>query len=215
MSETMVLKAEVRQDIGTKHAARLRKEGKLPMVVYGHGKETVSISLNSHEFTEGIHHGHRLFEVQIDGKPETLLIKELQYDHLGNDVIHADMVRVDLAEIVKVSVAIEQKGTSKGSHEGGIVDEVLSELEVECKVSDIPSVIEVSVKELGVGESIHAGDIELPAGVTLVTDPQAIVLGCHLVAAAKTTEELEEEMPVAPEVITEKAEESSEEEGKS
>lgn len=215
MSETMVLKAEVRQEVGTKHAVKLRKEGKLPAIVYGHGQEPVSIALDFHDFIEGLHHGQRLFEVQIDSKTENLLIKDLQYDHLGKYVIHADMVRVDLAEMVKISVPIEQKGTSKGSHEGGIVDEVLSELEVECKVSDIPEVIDVSVKELGVGESIHAGEIELPAGVKLVTDPEAIVLSCHLVAAAKTTEELEEEMPAAPEVITEKAEEASEEESQS
>ena len=80
-------------------------------------------------------------------------------------------------------------------------------------MSDIPDVIPVFIKDLGIGESIHASDIELGEGVKLVTDPSAIVLTCHLVAAAKTTEEVEEEMPAGPEVITEKAEESEGAEG--
>ena len=132
-------------------------------------------------------------------------------DHLGKDIIHADLVRVDLAERVKVSVPIELKGTSKGSHEGGIIDEHLDHLEVECKVTAIPESITVSIKELGVGESIHAGDVELPEGVSLVTNPEALILTCHIVAAAKSTEEIEEEEPTAPEVITERAAEEEEE----
>ncbi len=141
----------------------------------------------------------------MGGKKETLLVKDLQYDYLGKSVIHADMVRVNLEETVSVSVSIEIRGISKGSHEGGIIDEHLDHLEIECKVVDIPEVIPIVVKELGVGDSVHAGDVELPAGAKLVTDPKALLLTCHLVAAAKTTEDVEEEMPVGPEVITEKA----------
>jgi large subunit ribosomal protein L25 len=192
MPETVALKVEVRQEVGSKHAARLRREGRLPAM---------------HSFAEMLHHGHRLFDVKVGKKSETLLVKDLQYDHLGKDIIHADLVRVSMAEMVKVTVPIELRGTAKGTHEGGIVDEHLDHLEIECKVSDIPEVIAVFTKELGVGDSVHAGDIELPEGTKLVTDTETLVLTCHLVAAAKSTEELEEEMPVAPEVITEKAEE--------
>jgi large subunit ribosomal protein L25 len=210
MAQRAVIKAEIRTTLGTKDASRLRRKGKLPAIVYGHKKEPVAISFDVHGFIEDLHHGHRLFDTDMGGKTETLLVKDIQYDHLGKNVIHADMVRVDLEETVKVTVPIEMRGTSKGSHEGGIVDEHLDHLEIECKVMEIPEVIEVSVKELGVGDAIHAGDVELPAGAKLVTDPQALLLTCHLVAAAKTTEEVEEEMPVGPEVITEKP---AEEEG--
>ena len=208
MPETVALKVEVRQEVGSKHAARLRREGRLPAIVYGHGQKPVAVSLHLYNFAEMLHHGHRLFDVKMDKRSETLLVKDLQYDHLGKDIIHADLVRVSLAETVKVTVPIELRGTVRGTHEGGIVDEHLDHLEIECKVSDIPKVIPVSTKELGVGDSIHAGDIELPEGTRLVTDAETLVLTCHLVAAAKSTEELEEEMPVAPEVITEKAEEA-------
>ena len=210
MPETIALNAEVRNEVGTKHATKLRRAGKLPAIVYGHGREPVAVSLDLHNFAEMLHHGHRLFGVKIGKTLETLLIKDLQYDHLGKDIIHVDLVRVDLAEMVKVTVPIELKGTAKGTHEGGIVDEHLDHLEIECKASDIPEVIPVSVKELGVGDAIHAGDVELPEGMKLATDPETLVLMCHLVAAAKSTEELEEEMPVAPEVITEKVDQEGE-----
>lgn len=214
MAETLVLKAEARSDVGSKGSKRLRRQGRLPAIVYGHKQEPQAISLNLHDFTEGLHHGHRLIDVQLGRKKETLLVKDLQYDHLGKDVIHADLVRVKLTDLVKVTVPIEQRGTAKGSHEGGMIDEHLDHLEIECKVSDIPDVIPISVKELGVGDSIHARDVQLPEGVRLITDADALVLNCHLVTKAKTTEELEEEMPVAPEVITERPEEEEPEEGK-
>lgn len=214
MPETIALSAEVRNEVGTKHAAKLRRAGKLPAIIYGHGREPVAVSLDLHNFAEMLHHGHRLFGVKIGKTLETLLIKDLQYDHLGKDIIHVDLVRVDLAEMVKVTVPIELKGTAKGTHEGGIVDEHLDHLEIECKASEIPEVIPVSVKELGVGDAIHAGDVELGEGMKLATDPETLVLMCHLVAAAKSTEELEEEMPVAPEVITEKVDQEGEDESK-
>jgi len=207
MSETVVLDVEVRTEVGTKYATKLRQAGKLPAIIYGHGAEPVAVSLNLHNFVEMLHHGHRLFGVKIGKTSETLMVKDLQYDHLGKNIIHADLVRVSLTEMVKVTVPIELKGTAKGTHEGGIVDEHLDHLGIECKASDIPEVIPVSVKELGVGGAIHAGEIELPEGMKLSISPETLVLTCHLVAATKSTEEIEEEMPAAPEVITEKVDE--------
>jgi len=210
MPEKNVLKAEIRQEVGTKYVAKLRKAGKLPAIVYGHKETPTPVTLNTHDFVEELHHGHRLFDVDIGGKKATLLVKELQYDHLGKNIIHVDLVRVSLTEAIKVKVPIELKGTAKGTHESGIIDEHLDYLEIECKVSDIPEHIVVSIKEVGIGDSIHARDVSLPEGVKLITSPDALIVTCHLVAAAKSTEEVEAEMPVGPEVITEKAAEESE-----
>ena len=207
MAETIMLKAETRDSVGSKHAKQLRRKGMLPAIIYGHKQEPLPVALNLHDFTESLHHGHRIFDVKLGKKKETLLVKDIQYDHLGKYVIHADLVRVDLTEMVKVTVPIEQRGTSKGSHESGMIDELLDHLEIECRVSDIPEVLPISVKEVGVGDSVHARDVELPEGAKLVTDPNALVLHCHLITKVKTTEELEEEMPAAPEVISEKPEE--------
>jgi large subunit ribosomal protein L25 len=207
MADRKLLKGELREQTGTSKSAALRNEGKLPSVMYGHGKETASFAINNHEFTEAIHHGSRLFDVEIAGKTDTLLVKELQYDHLGKNFIHVDFVRVNLEEVVTVNVGLKFKGTAAGASEGGMLDVHLAVIEVECKVSDIPEAITINVKEINVGDAIHANEIELPEGSTLKTDGEALILNCHLVAEAKSTEELEEELPTGPEVITEKPEE--------
>lgn len=205
MEKTLLLKAELREQAGSKHAANVRKQGRIPAIVYGHKQEPVAISLDAHNFVEGLHHRHRLMDVQIGKKKEKMIVKDLQYDYLGKDIIHADLMRVSVTEMVKVTVPIELKGTgtAKGIHEGGIIEEHADHLEIECRATDIPETIVVWVKEVSIGDALHAGDIELPDGVKLLSSPETLVVTCHLVAAAKTTEEVEEEMPVAPEIISE------------
>jgi large subunit ribosomal protein L25 len=216
MEKALSLKAQIREHAGSKPAARLRKAGRIPAIVYGHKEEPVAISLDAHNFVEGLHHGHRLMDVQIGSKKQKIIVKDLQYDALGKNVIHADLMRVDMTETVKVNVPIELKSaaTAKGTHEGGIIEEHANQLEVECKVTDIPETLVVSVKEVGVGDALHASDIELPPGVKLISDPQTLLVTCHLVAAAKTTEEIEEEVPATPEVISEAKEGEEETEEK-
>lgn len=203
MKETLLLKAEVREQTGSKTVRKVREQGRIPAIVYGHKKEPTAISLDAHNFVEGLHHGHRLMDVQIGKKKEKTIIKELQYDHLGKNIIHVDLMRVNVNEIVKVMVPIELKGTAAGTHESGIIEEHVDRLEIECKVIDIPEMIVVSVKEVHVGDALHASDIELPEGIKLSSSPNTLIVTCHLVAAAKTTDQLEEETPVAPEVIGE------------
>jgi large subunit ribosomal protein L25 len=211
MEKSLLLKAEIREQTGSGHAAKVRKGGRIPAVVYGHKEETVAISLDAHNLVEGLHHGHRVMDVQIGKKQQKMIIKELQYDHLGRDIIHVDLMRVDVTETIRVAVPIELKGTAKGTHEGGVVEMHTNRLEIECKVTDIPEAIVVSVKEIGVGDTLHASDVELPSGVKLVSAPSTLLVTCSLVAAAKSTEELEAEMPAAPEVIGEVKEEAGEE----
>ena len=217
MDKTLLLKAEIREHTGTKFAAKVREEGRIPAIVYGHKREPVAISLNEHNLVEGLHRGHRVVEVKMGNKKEMMIFKDLQYDYLGKKIIHVDLMRVDASETIRVTVPIELKGTAKGTHESGIIEEHVDRLEIECKVTDIPESIAVSVKEIGVGDNLHAGDIELPAGLNLVSDPQTLIVTCSLVAAAKSTEEMEAEEPVAPEVIgegKEPEEEPSKEQGK-
>ena len=214
MKKTLLLKAEIREHTGSKTVRKIRKQGKIPAIMYGHKEEPVAILLDGHNFVEGLHHGHRLIDIQLGKKKEKTIVKELQYDHLGKNIIHADLMRVDVSEKIRVTVPIELKGIAVGTHEGGIVEEHTDHLEIECKATDIPETIVVSIKDVHVGSTLHAGEIELPDGINLISPPDTLLVTCHLVAAAKTTEELEEETPVAPEVIGEvkepEAEESSE-----
>jgi large subunit ribosomal protein L25 len=210
MEKAQVLKAEVRQNSGTKDSAKLRKQGQIPVIVYGHKQKPMSISLNKRSFLDELHLGHRLMEVQIADKKETVLVKAVQYDHLGSEIIHVDLMLVDVTEMVKVTVPIEFKGTAKGTHEGGMVEIHSDRIEVECLVTNIPERITFSIKEMILGDSIHAKDIPLPEGVKLITPPELLMATCHEVAEVKTTEELEAAMPAAPEVITAVKEEAEE-----
>jgi len=211
MSETVTLKASVREQAGTRNSVRLREQGQIPAVVYGHQKQTLSISLNAHDFIEHLHHGHRLFNIDVDGAKDTMLVKDIQYDCLGKSVIHADLMRVNLSERVTVEVMIELRGTAAGTHMGGIVEELMNSIEVECAVRDIPENIQLNIKELGLNEVMHANQVELPEGFVLVTDPDAVVVSCHETKAPVVVEEAEDEVEgveeaTEPEVITEKKE---------
>lgn len=206
MKKTLLLKAENREHTGSKTVLKVRQQGRIPAIVYGHKKTPAAISLDAHNLVEGLHHGHRLIDVQIGQKKEKTIVKELQYDHLGKNIIHVDLMRVSMTETVRVTVPIELKGTAAGTHEGGIVEEHTDHLEIECKATEIPEKIVVSVKDLHVGDTLHAGDIELPDGVNLISSPETLMVTCHFVTVTKTTEELEEEEPVAPEVIGEEKE---------
>ena len=213
MEKGLQLAAEIREDVGTGSAEKLRKAGRVPAVVYGHKQEPLAISLDAHDLLEGLHHGARLVDVQIGKKRQKVIVKDLQYDYLGKNIIHVDLMRVDVAETVRVAVPIELKGTAKGTHEGAILEEHTGRLEVECKVTNIPENIIVSVKELGVGDVLHARDVELPDGVKLVSPPEMLLVTCSLVAAVKSTEELEEEVPIAPEVVGEEKQKEESEKG--
>ncbi len=213
VSKELVLKAEIRQENGKKHLARLRLQGKIPAVVYGHKQEPQSIVLDLHDFTEGLHHGHKLFDIEIGGKKEKLLVKEVQYDHLGKRMIHADLIRVDLSETVEVKVPLIFKGTPAGASEGGILEEHLSAIEIECTVTEIPDSIDVLVKELKVDDVLHVRDIALPAGAKLITDPELLVIACHKpIETAPVEEAVGAEEPESPEVITERKPKEGEEE---
>jgi large subunit ribosomal protein L25 len=213
MAKTLQLTATIRENTGSKAAAKERKQGRIPAIVYGHKKDPVAISLDAHNLAEGLHHGHRLMDVKIGKKIQKALVKDLQYDHLGRNIIHADLVRVDITETIKITVPIELKGTAKGAQEGGVITEHTDHLEIECQAANIPENIVVTVTDMEVGDTLHAKDVELPPGAKLSSSPDILLITCSLVAAAKAAEEIEEEEEAAaPEVISEAKEE--EEEGK-
>jgi len=217
MEKTLKLNAIIRENTGSKDAAKERKQGRIPAIIYGHKQEPEAISLDEHNLVVGLHHGHRIMDIKIGKKTQKVLVKDLQYDYLGKNIIHADLVRIDITETVKVTVPIELKGTAKGTQEGGVITEHTDHLEIECQAAHIPESIVVNVTDMEVGDTLHAADVELPQGANLTSSPDILLVTCSLVAAAKAAEEIEEEEePAAPEVITEakKEEEGEPEEEK-
>jgi large subunit ribosomal protein L25 len=201
MEQKMTLNAETRDEKGTASAIKLRQQGLIPAIIYGHKKDAIAVTLNAHDFDEAIHHGHRLMDLKIGKKKESVIIKDLQYDHLGKSIIHADLMRVSVTDLVTVTVPIELKGTAKGAAEGGVTVAHASALEVECRVTEIPEKITLNIKDLVVGSHLFAKDIQLPEGAKLKSDPETLVVSCTMVAEVKTTEQVEQEQPLAPEVI--------------
>lgn len=210
MTDTFELKAELRDQLGTKKMAAIRESGKLPAVIYGHKQETVSVAVDYLAFTEAAYGGTRIFAIDVNGKKENVLIKDVQYDHLGKDLVHVDFIRVDLSETVHVNVSLNFKGNAIGVAEGGIIDELMSEIEVECVVTNIPESIVVPVGDIKIDDTLHVSDVVLPEGVKLISNPEATILTCHMVAAAVSAEdeaehaEGEEGASAEPEVITAK-----------
>ena len=203
MVEAMVLKAQRRDVTGTRAARADRKLGMVPGIVYGHKQEPLSIRLNYHDLALELQHHHRLIKVQLDGKTDQLLIKEVQYDHLGDKIVHVDLTRVNLDERVTVAVAVELRGFPTGG-DHGILEQVHAEVELECLVTSIPESIRVSAAEFHVGDTLTAADLELPAGTNLASPPDTVLAVVHAIVTAVAEEEVTEPGTEEPELITER-----------
>jgi large subunit ribosomal protein L25 len=168
------LKSERREPKGKKEAARLRRRGLIPAVIYGHKKAPESVAISLHELTLTLGHMAHVLKLEATGD-EQFLIKEIQYDHLQKTPIHVDLLRVDPNERVHVKVSIELRGTPAGSHEGGTLVQVMTEIELDCLLTSIPDSLRPSVSELGVSEVLQVKDLELPAGAKAMHGPDDVV----------------------------------------
>jgi large subunit ribosomal protein L25 len=217
--EEITLDAQLREETGKSKVKDLRDKGFIPAVVYGEGKTSLVIKVLHHELLRLIHQ-HRLenailnLKIKDDkkNKPRSCLIKETQYDPVTGDIVHVDFNEISLTKVIKVNVPVVAKGEPAGvKQEGGSLEHILWEIEVECLPTDIPKEIEIDVSQLKMGESIHVRDIKLPDNIKIINSPDAMVL---LVAAP-----VKEEVPVEvtegqeqqePEVIKEKKESPAE-----
>lgn len=213
MAETMKFVAEPRSGRGSQESRRQRKKGHLPAVLYGHKEETLSLSLPLIEVEKAIRHGVRVVDLQAGGKEEKALIKETQWDHLGIHLLHVDFARVSLDERIVVTVPLHLRGTAPGIAAGGVLDQPLHSISVECLAISIPESIRVNVGELQLGASIHVRELVLPEGVKAMSDPDAIVVHVTLPAVEPEPGVATELAPGAaePEIIGKvKAEEEEE-----
>lgn len=213
--ETPVIKASSRDRLGSRYAQRLRKTGQLPGVIYGHKADPVAISVDEKETLTILKHGAHVVNVSIEGKPaETCLVKDLQFGYLGDNVIHIDFARVDLNEEVEVNVHLRFTGSPEAAKKpGAVLSHPMSQIEVVCKVSEIPGEIKVDISKME--DVFTVGELVLPPGVRTKMNPHQIVAQITLVAeeVASAGEAAEPGAASAePEVITEKKEEEKSEE---
>jgi len=214
--ERLVLEAKVRDRFGTRHARAARECGETPAIIYGHGEAPQAVTLSRHDLEVELSRGSRTVSLNLDGKREQFLIKEVQYDHLGVAPLHVDLMRVSADERVTITVAIEIKGTPKGLAEGGALDQQMADIELECLVTEIPESIRANVASLGVGETLYVRDLVLPPGVKVLADPDDRVATVRmLVEAAAPAAAPESEESKEPAVIKrERAEAEGEEKEK-
>jgi large subunit ribosomal protein L25 len=206
----VVLKASKREAIGTRKLKPLRKQGMIPGVVYGHGQTPLSITLSRHDVGVTLAHGERLLELDVEGKVQNVLVKEVQYDPMGQEILHVDLTRVDLDERVEVTVPILLRGTPAGAAEGGVLHQVTAQATIECTVRSIPDDLRLSVAEMKVGDVLHMNDLPLPEGAKLVSDGETIVATVSVVKEEVVAPAPVEAAPAGPEIIGEKKEEPEE-----
>lgn len=213
--EIPTLKAEQRQVAGSRAAARLRRAGKLPAIVYGHQRDPEPVTLDYHDVELQIQHGSHVVNLDLQGRVQPCLLKDAQYDHLGVKLLHMDLTRVDLNERVTVSVPVELRGTPKGvSESGGVLRQELVDLELECPVIAIPERIRVDVSHLELDDVLHVRDVPLDAGFAAMNDPETVVATVRPpqveAAPAPVAEEGETAAGAEPEVIAKGKEEKEE-----
>lgn len=206
--QTPVLEASKRERLGSRYAQRVRAAGQLPGIIYGHNIEPVAIAFDEKTALKYIMKGEKVFQIALDSaEPETVLLKELQFGYLGNNIIHADFARVDLSERVTTRVHVNLIGDAKGLKKADtVLMRPVTEIELDVQVSNIVDHIDVDITDLDHGEALHASDVKLPVStMKLLSDPDTIL--AHITDADK--QEVEEEAAtadgaVAPEVLTER-----------
>lgn len=224
--EELFLDAEPREELGKGKVHSLRQAGYIPAIVYAQAKKPLALKVSNSALLRLVHQ-HRIEGVLISLKikdenktnAKSCLIKEIQYDPVHGNIIHVDFNEISLTKAIKVNVPVVAKGEPAGVKlEGGSLEHILWEVEIECLPTNIPKEIEVEVSGLKIGDSIHVKDLALPSGIKVLNDPGAIVVS---VAAPMKEEvasaEVEGEVKQEPEVIKEKKEapvEEGKEEGK-
>ncbi|MEO1935666.1 MAG: 50S ribosomal protein L25 [Myxococcales bacterium] len=177
---------ESRSGTGKSYNRKLRAQGKVPGVVYGSGKEPVSVSFDPKVLEGKLSESHAgintLFDLEGDSSVanRVVMVKELQREPVRGAVLHADFYEIDLTERLHVSVPVHLSGTAPGLIEGGVIEHALRELELACLPNAIPDEVIADVSGLELGQSLHVADIQLPGGVELVSNSELSVVSVLL-----------------------------------
>ena len=197
------IEVQPREGLGKGAARALRRQGLIPGVVYGHNFGPIPVQVELEELKRLLHHESiesMLIRMKLNGREETVMIKEIQRHPVTYDILHVDFHRVSLTEEVTTRVPIELVGESIGVKEGGILEFLLRELEIRCLPTEIPEHIAIDISQMRIGDSLRVGDLKLKEGITVLDDPDTVIV---LIAAPVVREEIEE---------VEEAEEAEEEE---
>jgi large subunit ribosomal protein L25 len=197
------LEATPRQDGGKGVARKLRSTGRVPAVLYGHGEKPRSLSVNAHELgllIGAVNVGNTLVTLDIDGEgSQDVLLREVQMHPYKPEALHVDFFHVHAGEKIHLKIPVRLTGTPVGVHtDGGVLDQVLYEVEVECLPGNIPDGVEIDVAALGLGESVRVGDIPAREGVKFLQDGELPI--ASIVASRQAVSDADE-AAAEPEVV--------------
>lgn len=213
------LKAAPRDDTGKGAARQLRREGRVPAVVYGKDMDTVLLSLDALEaqhLFQTISVENTIVHLDVDGgdEPHQTLVREIQTHPYKNDLVHVDFLRIQAGVMVDVEIPVHLEGIPEGvKNSGGVLEQVIHELPVKCIPSKIPEEILIDVTGLDVHEAIHVYDLDLGEGVEITIDADRTICAVAIPKAPVLDEEEAEEEAEEPELIGEEGEELPEGEG--
>ena len=214
--KTVPLKASQRSAVGKQEVKKIRAQKRIPGVVYGHGIKTAAIDMSTDDFLRAIHTKageNVIIQLSISGSKsfeKTVVIKEIQHNPVTDAIEHVDFNAISLTEKIKVKVPLHVKGEAPGLKEGGILDVVHHEIEVECLPTHIPERLDADISALKIGDSIHIREIIFPSGVEPQFPGDEVVIAIHAPKAEEVP--AAEEAPAEPEVIGKKKEEGEGEE---
>jgi large subunit ribosomal protein L25 len=206
-----VLHVSMRNERGTRFARKLRAQGKVPAVLYGHGEATVSIAVPAEELEHAIRQGTHLVDLQGE-VTQSALIRDVQWDTFGVEVLHIDFTRVDAGELVEVTVPVELRGEAPGIREGGIISHALHEVTIECPVSSLVDKIVVNINALHLGQAVLVSQLALPEGAKVLEDAEEVVVQIVEAGPALDEEAAAPGEAAEPELIGRKAEAEEEDE---
>jgi large subunit ribosomal protein L25 len=184
------LKAEVRDGAGKGVARKLRAQGRVPGVLYGSGVEPTSIHMSGQDLLHLFHQGASLVDLEVDGKTHLVIPRDVQRDHLRGRYIHVDFFAVSRTEKVTLTVEVRETGEAPGVKTGGVVEHHLREIDIECMPGDVPEGIEADLSSLELGDMLRVGDLAVPQGVTILTDPDTPVISIVTPAILRTEVDL-------------------------
>lgn len=197
--EKIKLLAEVRESRGSSYSRNLRAKGQIPGVIYGKGREPLALSIDEKEIKKVIGK-NSLIDLGFGEETASVVLKDIQRDPLRGNPIHFDFQEVDLKQRITITVSILLEGTPAGIKEGGILQQTLREVDLECLPTEMPNYLKVDISHLNVGESLHVDELVVPENLTILTSPEEVV-----VTIVTPTLTVKEDEDVAEEEETEAA----------
>jgi large subunit ribosomal protein L25 len=195
---SLVIKSETRDAFGKNASRRIRRSGMVPAVLYGEGAESVSLILDKKDIIKILKSEtgeNTLFKIGLEGGEKDAMIKAVQIDPTTDEILHADLIRIAMDKIIRVMVPIEVTGEAYGvKTEGGFVDFMTREVEVECLPAAIPERLIVDITGLHLHQSLKVGEIPLPEGVKLISEPGAVAVLIQVPHEEKVEAKPEEEV---------------------